>query len=113
SAGWRHGPWRYFTRTLPRLNYEQFCRRPEPAGGAGQPEPVGGAGPGSGTQVLLDENELLAGSGGGYVALGVREVSPDHRLLAYSVDFDGDEVYQLRVRDLATGADLAERIEHT
>ena len=45
--------------------------------------------------------------------MGVREVSPDGRYLAYSADFDGDEVYQLRVRDLAAGADLAERIERT
>ncbi len=49
----------------------------------------------------------------------MREVSPDGTLLAYSVDFDGDEVYQLRIRDLAsgkdliTGAGLPERIERT
>src|SRR5882757_7010348 len=27
SAGWKLGGWHYFTRTLPGLNYEQFCRR--------------------------------------------------------------------------------------
>jgi protease II len=43
----------------------------------------------------------------------VREVSPDGRLLAYSVDFDGGELYQLRVHDLARGVDLADRIEAT
>jgi oligopeptidase B len=65
--------------------------------------------------VLLDENLLLPEdpAGGGYLGLGVREISPDGRLLAYSVDFDGDELYQLRIRDLARGTDLPERIEGT
>jgi oligopeptidase B len=100
SAGWELGGWHYFTRTLPGLNYEQFCRRPLSGGD---------------DQVLLDENLLLddPDCGGDYVALGVREVSPDGRLLAYSADFDGDEVYQLRIRDLATGTDLPERIERS
>ncbi len=104
-AGGRVRPlaaWRLldFTRTRPGQQYEQFCR----AGPAGQP-----------LLVLLDENEVLAdpGCAGGYVALGVREVSPDGRLLAYSADFTGDEVYQLRVRDLATGTDLPECIGRT
>jgi oligopeptidase B len=101
SAGWRLGEWHYFTRTLPGLNYEQFCRRPRSGSGD--------------EQVLLDENLLLddPDCAGDYVALGVREVSPDGRLLAYSADFAGDEVYQLRIRDLATGADRPERIERS
>ena len=100
SVRWRRGGYWYFTRSRPREQYEQFCR----AGPAGQP-----------VQVLLDENELLAGQpgAGGYVALGVREVSPDGRLLAYSADFTGDEVYQLRVRDLGSRADLPERLGQT
>ena len=100
SAGWELGGWHYFTRTLADLNYEQFCRRSLADGVE---------------EVLLDENLLLddPDCGGDYVALGVREVSPDGRLLAYSVDFDGDEVYQLRVRDLATGTDRPERIERS
>jgi oligopeptidase B len=100
SAGWRLGGYHYFTRTVPGLNYEQFCRRPV-SGGA--------------EDVLLDENLLLydPDCGGDYVALGVREVSPDGTLLAYSADFDGDEVYQLRIRDLATGTDRPERVERS
>ena len=35
------------------------------------------------------------------------------RLLAYSVDHDGSEVYRLRVRDLATGADLPDELTGT
>jgi len=100
SAGWELGGWHYFTRTLPGLNYEQFCRRPLSGGEE---------------QVLLDENLLLddPDCGGDYVALGVREVRRDGRLLAYSADFDGDEVHQLRIRDLVTGTERAERTERS
>jgi oligopeptidase B len=94
SVSWRRGKYDYFTRTVAGREQEQFCRRP-----AGVPGAV--------AEVLLDENLLLGDPecGGSYVALGVREVSPDGGLLAYSVDFDGDEVYQLRIRDLASGTD--------
>ena len=100
SVSWRRAGHTYFTRTVPGQEFEQFCR----AGTGGGP-----------AVVLLDTNLLLDDPDctGRYVALGVREVSPDGRLLAYSVDFDGDEVYQLRVRDLASGTDLAERIDGT
>jgi oligopeptidase B len=100
SARWRQGSFWYFTRTVAGQQLERFCRAADP-GGAGE--------------VLLDENLLLEDPActGSYAELGVREVSPDGRYLAYSVDFAGDEVYQLRVRDLATGSDLPERIEGT
>ncbi|MDZ5623286.1 prolyl oligopeptidase family serine peptidase [Nocardioides sp. HM23] len=58
------------------------------------------------TEVLLDVNELVDDSG--YVELGLSVVSPDQKWLAYSVDRTGDEVYELRFRDLETGADLPE-----
>lgn len=95
SVRWHRGGYRYFTRTLPGADYQQFCR--EDASGR--------------IQVLLDENQLAGDSS--YLEIGVREVSPSGRLLAYSVDLDGDEVYQLRFRDLDSGEDLADRIEHT
>jgi oligopeptidase B len=92
SVGWRHGAWSYFTRTVDGKQYSEFCR----TGGDDE------------TQVLLDLNALAEGHA--YLALGVREVSPDGSLLAYSLDTDGDEVYQLRIRDLATGTDLPDLI---
>jgi oligopeptidase B len=100
SVSWRRGGFEYFTRVSPGRELEQFCRV---------------AGPGSPASVLLDQNLLLAdpACSGGYVDVAVREVSPDGRLLAYSVDFTGDELFQLRIRDLATGADLPDRIEAT
>ena len=95
SVRWRSGGYRYFTRLLPGQDHRQLCR----------------ADSGGLEEVLLDENALAGGSG--YVEVGVREVSPSNGLLAYSVDLDGDEVYELRFRDLATGDDLPERIPHT
>jgi oligopeptidase B len=59
-------------------------------------------------EVLLDLNDLLDESG--YVELGLTLVSPDQKLLAYSVDRTGDEVYELRWRDLETGEDLMDRV---
>jgi oligopeptidase B len=126
SASWRRGNFDYFTRTVAGLEYEQFCRRPahDPVGerdpAAGEPGPAA-AEQGTAAEVLLDQNLLLQDPecGAGYVELGVREVSPDGALLAYSVDFDGGEVYQLRIRDLASGTDtttaagLPERIGRT
>ncbi len=44
--------------------------------------------------------------------VGVCEPSPDGRLLAHAVDVAGDEVYALRFRDLETGQDLPDVIEH-
>jgi oligopeptidase B len=89
SVSWPHGKWLYYTRTTSGKQYEDFCRRP--AGGGDE-------------QVVLSGNTL--GEGLDYFALGIREISPDDRLLAYSVDATGDEVYELRVRDLEAEADL-------
>ena len=52
-------------------------------------------------QLLLDPNAL---AGDGYLALGAFTISPDHQRLAYSLDTAGDEIYQLFVKDLASGA---------
>ena len=62
-------------------------------------------------EIILDENELAKGKE--YFRLGVFEVSPDHRLLAYSSDTDGSEMYTLRVKNLQTGKLLADEIPNT
>ena len=60
---------------------------------------------------LLDENAEAEGHD--YFALGAFDVSPSGRLLAWSTDVDGDEIYTLRVRDLDAGDDLTDTIERT
>jgi oligopeptidase B len=62
-------------------------------------------------QILIDENVLAEGEE--YCALGAAEVSPDHRLLAWSLDTEGDEDHVLRIRDLDTGEDYPEAIPGT
>lgn len=42
--------------------------------------------------------------------LGVCKVSKDHRLLAYTVDFCGKEIFTLFVKDISTGALLSKAI---
>ena len=71
---------------------------------------IGGRSPAAADAVILDEPELAAGHE--YFRLGGHAVSPDGRLLAYAVDTNGSERFVLKVRDLATGADLPDVIEN-
>jgi oligopeptidase B len=86
----KKGPWWYQARTEEGAQYPIHVRRADADGEPQGPEVV-----------LLDENSLAGDSP--YLAVGDLAVSPDHALMAYSVDLDGDEYYELRVRDLATG----------
>jgi oligopeptidase B len=87
----------YYTRTVEGLAYSIHCRKHL---SLDAPE-----------EILLDENALAEGRK--YCRVGNFSVSPDHRLLAYSVDFDGDEMYTIRVKDLKTGEHLADEIPNT
>jgi len=92
SVSWPQHGHSYYTVLPAGREYIQLLRRPLGASGDVPPE------------VLLDVNDVSGDSG--YVDLGLLRLSPDGRLLAWSVDHDGDEVYELRFRDLATGTDL-------
>lgn len=102
SAPVRKGAWEYFTRTIEERQYDVSCRRP--VGRNELPDAFAAPGTSEGEQILLDQNELAAGHD--FFALGGFAVSPDQTLLAYSADVTGAERYELRFRDLTTGADL-------
>ena len=105
----RKGAWWYYSRTEEGHQYGVHCR--VPAAGdipPGLPED-GSALPGE--QILLDGNVLAAGHD--FFALGAFDVSPDGSRLMYSVDFAGNERFTLKIRDLATGEDLADEVPNT
>jgi oligopeptidase B len=92
-----HGPWVYYSRTEEGRQYPILCRR------------LRSSEEGVGEQVILDQNVLAEGRD--YLRVGDAEVSPDHRLLAYTLDTDGSELFRLRIRDLESGRDLGDVVE--
>ena len=89
------GPYAYYVRFREGGQHPVVCRCPRDGGGA--------------EQVLLDGDALAAGEA--YFDLGDWAHSDDHRYLAYAVDTSGAEAYTIRFRDLASGADLPDRLE--
>ena len=85
-----HEPWgayEYFTRTSAQRDLPRFCRRCRRGGG--------------GEEVLLDLGALADRHG--FASLGAFAVSPDHRLLAFTLDTSGAERFTLIVKDIASG----------
>jgi oligopeptidase B len=56
------------------------------------------------TQIIVDEGKEAEGHD--YFRLGALAISPDGKLAAWSADTSGAERFTLRIRDLATGADI-------
>jgi len=97
SAPVKRDDYFYYTRTEAGKPYPIHCRK---QGSLDQPE-----------QVLLDGNDLAEGRK--YFRIGNFITSPNHRLLAYSVDFEGNEMYTIRVKNLDTGELLPDEIPNT
>ena len=62
-------------------------------------------------EVMLDLNELETELGTEFLELEVLDISPDQNILAYSIDIEGDEFYDLYFKDLTTGKLLKQRID--
>jgi oligopeptidase B len=98
--------WWYYSRTFEGKQYPAQCRVRKVTG-RGRPQLEPGVTP-EGEQLLLDGN--LEAQGHEFFSLGAFEVSTDGRRIAYAVDFEGDERFALRVRDIETGALIDEAV---
>ena len=104
----------YYTFTPTGREYPQLMRVRHHSDGLAATESVAESAHPDGLptpEVLFDAAGYADGSG--YVDVGVQQVSPDERWLAYSLDTTGEEVFRLAFRDLARGLDLDEVIPRT
>jgi len=90
------GAFSYFTRYRDGGQHPSVCREPR----------VGGVG-----EVLIDGDALAVGKA--FFRLGATAHSPDHRLLAWSADETGAELFTIRVRELARMAELPDTVPET
>jgi len=97
SVPQKNGDYFYYYRMEAGKQYRIFCRK---QGSLDAPE-----------QILVDENQLAESLE--YCRLFIFEPSPDHRLLAYSVDVTGSLVFNLYVMDMQTGQTLVGPIANT
>ncbi|MGI4776154.1 MAG: S9 family peptidase, partial [Janthinobacterium lividum] len=86
----------YYTRTEADKEYTIYCRK---------------FGIDGNEEILLDVNRL--GEGKKFTGLGSFSISPDHKLIAYSVNFSGDESYDIKVFDLESKKYLPDQIDKT
>ncbi|SFI76637.1 oligopeptidase B [Pseudomonas argentinensis] len=87
------GDYLYYQRTTAGDEYPRHYRCPRPSDGSLRLDE-------NSEHLLLDPNEIAAG---GFLSLGAFSISPDQQRLAYSLDTSGEEIYQLFVKELASG----------
>jgi oligopeptidase B len=85
----------YYTRTEKDKEYTIFCRK---LGSVEAKE-----------QIVLDVNKLAEGKS--FTSVGDVAISPDHKLLAYSVDFTGGEKFTIKIFNLENGQYLPDTID--
>ncbi|HET6970176.1 MAG TPA: S9 family peptidase [Phenylobacterium sp.] len=88
------GPWEYYARYELGAEHPAHARRPRDGGEE---------------QLLLDEEALSKGKA--FFQVGAANHSPDHSLYGWAADEQGSEYYTIRVKDLATGTEIAAPIE--
>ncbi len=95
NVPYRKGDYWYYSRTEAGKQYSIYCRK------KGSLE--------ASEEIILDLNDLAKDRK--FLGLSAFEVSPDGKLLAYSLDFTGFRQYTLYFKDLASGKTLDDKAE--
>lgn len=90
------GAFAYYSRHREGGQHPLACRKAWPDGGE---------------EIMLDGDELAKGKA--YFHFGGWRHTHDHRLLAYSADEQGSELYGIRIRNLVSGGELSDLITET
>lgn len=84
----------YYSRTEEGKQYRIHCRR--------------GIEKGAHEEIILDENKYAEGKP--YFSLGAIKISTNHNILAYSIDTNGAEKFELSFKNLMTGETYPDKI---
>ncbi len=97
SVPQKDGDWIYWVEYDEGAEYKKWYRKP--VAGSGEPD------------LILDEVALAKGKD--YFRLSDVSISPDGKLMAYAVDDNGSERFEVRFKDLTTGEALPDVIAGT
>jgi len=87
------GPYEYYVRYETGGQHPVYCRQPR--GGVGE-------------KILLHGDKEAEGQS--YFQIGGLSHSPDHKVLAYALDLNGSEFYEIRFREIDSGNELPDRL---
>ncbi len=88
------GDYLYYYRTEQGRQYSLFCRKKDKRS--------------SSEEIVFDEN--TAAQGHEYFDIGSYRISPDQKMLAYTLDTTGSEYYSLHIKNIGKGRSLADSI---
>ena len=98
----KHGPYWYYSRTVEGQQYRVHCRKR--CATRAELETAS-------EEILLDLNAIAEGLE--YFRLSLTRISPDHGILAYSLDTDGSSNNTVYFKNLASGEILPDQIGNT
>jgi oligopeptidase B len=86
----------YYSRDIKGQQYPVYCRKYKSLT--------------ADEEVLLDLNQMAKGKN--YLELGLYQISPDHKYLAYSIDDQGNEKYRLFIKYLSLNTHFPETFDN-